>query len=1022
MKSLSNFIKWLSAVLTTAALLVAVPVVLIAAPSPLDPDRGVRSLVTALIDGTQIFDESVVALIVAVGWLLWAYLAASFAVEVLSVAVGAASRNVRGLSFGQSIARPLIGALMWSSTASTLAMSVVGAGGAMALTTEVAQAAEIETEAGDIQRTGQVYRLNDDDREPTPSDPIVIDEAEGTLMVDGQLVRPHLVVVKDDTMWDLAETHLLDPFRWPEIAELNLGRPQPNSPVVTDPDLIWPGTILLMPGDAVGLNTPPPAETTDPPVEEEAAQVECEEPEIQVWTPDADIAPDEPASGDANQPSNQDQTGDNEAATAGRDEAAIGTQLPWWWLAAAGGAGAIFAAGMVRVIAKRRDRDQALGLGVEEIDELEALLEDFDEPEADLRTHLLSAAISLRDSLEGVDAPLLQVDADKTTAVFTEVVHPGENSPWSLSAEDGERAVWELPHPDEPTLDRDAPGTPLYGVGDNMFLNLEAVGWLGIQGDPDLVASHLRHLVHDLVGNFGQQHEFVLRVGGPSDIMGAEVYGNVNETSIEAMRAEVSEYLRQVDEHHNGRGTTLAAQLRQGETDGHWPSLVLILDLEEVDHLAEIIEPLHRLPGRYPIAVISVGVSSGAPWTARLNSAAEMVIETNYFDQAPRVKPQLMSESTSIALAAELKGQLSTRRWEPTQPPTSEPVIRAEDNAQMDWFDNIMEEYIEPPVNGSSSVMNEADGKGECMYENPLPGHRLSYSPSDGGLAETLHPRITPDQLASISDPGVAPPRNIEELEGDEEVDKVLASHSAPRPQLRLLGRPQVSGITGEVSQRALATAALLALSPQGLDRAKIRDLIWNGRNVDMRQVRKVLSDLQNAVGSCLGRALSNNSLITLNIDTDIDEIERRMARACGLEWPEASALITETIELVAGAPLEDVAFQNWWNWVDNDGGIVRRQLLERVETALAAAGDMAEAKADWRLLRSIGDAGLSISAMSQRMAAFAALGAVMSGHTEQGLTIVTQWESDFESNFDVAAPGELRQRALDASRSAVSS
>ena len=120
MKSLLNFIKWIAAVLTTAALLIAVPVVLIIAPSPLDPDRGVRSLMTALLDGTQIFEESVVALIVAVGWVLWVYLAASFAVEVFSVSFGAASRNVRGLSFGQSVARPLVGALMWSTTASTL--------------------------------------------------------------------------------------------------------------------------------------------------------------------------------------------------------------------------------------------------------------------------------------------------------------------------------------------------------------------------------------------------------------------------------------------------------------------------------------------------------------------------------------------------------------------------------------------------------------------------------------------------------------------------------------------------------------------------------------------------------------------------------------------------------------------------------------------------------------------------------------------------------------------------------------
>jgi len=257
-KSIVDFIKWIAAVIATGALLVAVPVVFLLAPSPLDSDRGVKALVDAVVNGTQIFDESVVSLVVAVGWVLWAYLAASFVLEVVSAALGAASRNVRGMSFGQSIARPLVGALMWSTTASTVAMSVIGAGGVAVATTQIAHAAEAPSIGANrslnLSEGGHVYVMNNDDIEDgsTLTDPIVISEDDGTVLVDGQLLRPHLVVIKDDTMWDLAETHLQDPFRWTEIAELNLGRPQPNSPVVTDPDLIWPGTVLLMPGDAIG--------------------------------------------------------------------------------------------------------------------------------------------------------------------------------------------------------------------------------------------------------------------------------------------------------------------------------------------------------------------------------------------------------------------------------------------------------------------------------------------------------------------------------------------------------------------------------------------------------------------------------------------------------------------------------------------------------------------------------------------------------------------------------------------------
>jgi nucleoid-associated protein YgaU len=39
------------------------------------------------------------------------------------------------------------------------------------------------------------------------------------------------VVVKGDTLWDIAETYVKDPFRYPELAELSK---------IKNPDLIYP--------------------------------------------------------------------------------------------------------------------------------------------------------------------------------------------------------------------------------------------------------------------------------------------------------------------------------------------------------------------------------------------------------------------------------------------------------------------------------------------------------------------------------------------------------------------------------------------------------------------------------------------------------------------------------------------------------------------------------------------------------------------------------------------------------------
>jgi hypothetical protein len=83
--------------------------------------------------------------------------------------------------------------------------------------------------------------------------------AAGPSIVYGQQVpttdvpKTH-TVKKGDTLWDLAQKYLNDPFRWPEIYRL-------NTDIVQDPHWIYPDEILKLPGYvAVGL--PPVADST----------------------------------------------------------------------------------------------------------------------------------------------------------------------------------------------------------------------------------------------------------------------------------------------------------------------------------------------------------------------------------------------------------------------------------------------------------------------------------------------------------------------------------------------------------------------------------------------------------------------------------------------------------------------------------------------------------------------------------------------------------------------------------------
>lgn len=53
-----------------------------------------------------------------------------------------------------------------------------------------------------------------------------------------------------DSLSSIAKSQLGDARRWDEIFELNRGKPQPGGPPIWRADLIWPGDVLILPGDA----------------------------------------------------------------------------------------------------------------------------------------------------------------------------------------------------------------------------------------------------------------------------------------------------------------------------------------------------------------------------------------------------------------------------------------------------------------------------------------------------------------------------------------------------------------------------------------------------------------------------------------------------------------------------------------------------------------------------------------------------------------------------------------------------
>jgi len=236
-----------------AVLVAGVPAALIAwVGSPLPAGVPSPSDVADALRDTYIPDEFLVKALALVCWIVWIELTASLLVEAVAF--------VRGRKAG---AVPLAGGLQRGAARLIAGVALLGA---------------VVASKG-MPTSGSSHPL------APAADPVVtlvIDDGKAAGDAAAALAPayqappaalPVYEVQRRDTLWDIAETHLGDPFRWPEIFRINEGCPQSDGGCLTDPDLIYPGWQLELPADAVGLTpaAPPPAAEAPAPTPPAAA-------------------------------------------------------------------------------------------------------------------------------------------------------------------------------------------------------------------------------------------------------------------------------------------------------------------------------------------------------------------------------------------------------------------------------------------------------------------------------------------------------------------------------------------------------------------------------------------------------------------------------------------------------------------------------------------------------------------------------------------------------------------------------
>lgn len=241
--------RGLAALAGVAILVVGVPLALASWVGwPLPTEVPTLSQIGDALRDTYIPDEFLVKALAVVCWLVWIELVASLLVEAVAYVRGRKAGAVPfagGLQRGA--ARLIATVALLGSLLASKGLSGSGGLGLRALAPPTSQPL--------------VTLVADEPPDEPDEQPGRAGAAVGVRLAP----PPTYEVQRRDTLWDIAERHLGDPFRWQEIFRLNQGKVQPDGSCLTDPDLIYAGWRLELPDDAGGLAPAAPPAPPEPP-------------------------------------------------------------------------------------------------------------------------------------------------------------------------------------------------------------------------------------------------------------------------------------------------------------------------------------------------------------------------------------------------------------------------------------------------------------------------------------------------------------------------------------------------------------------------------------------------------------------------------------------------------------------------------------------------------------------------------------------------------------------------------------
>ena len=668
MRRTGDILRAIAATMTVALLVVGLPAFLAASVGwPLPRQLPHLSQIADTLTGRLPLETTTVWKILAlILWVAWVPLVVALVAEATAIARGTLPRSVPGFSFAHALTAPLVGAIVlaWPAGATRQAAAATPSSSPELARPPVAavqlEAPAHEPEAttatldhtvkrrdtlwdlaerylGDGYRATEIFNLNKGRPQP-----------DGTALTDPSVIRPGWIlaiptpdrpterggsttvtVERGDTLWSIAADELGDGHRFPELVDLNAGRPQPDGKSLTHPDVIEPGWQLELPPAASAAppaspampTSPAPAADPPPDVPQTTSPTSAERTILRESTTTAAAANDD--SGTMTVAPGTPRYDDTQAAPGrsadGGRTAPIGGALGVAGGMLATGLGALLALRRRRQLARRRPGTEPRPMPKS----VAAVLDEVADVDVDYALGVDYALRQLGRSLgdrPSVPVPIVATLDGSNIDLLLDRSEPDPPDPWHAVAEG---LIWRS-RIEARTDEADAgpawlPAFVSIGALDagGLLLNLEGVGAVAVTGDASATA-------------LARSIAVELALTPLADVAAVHVVGNVigDVTNLPRVRhhEDLAEALAAAEEDTAaisgalpGAGTPNAIELRCRARDEAWAPAIVVASATgaAADVLARLVERCHDragvtavLVGTCPLGALEVRVGA----------------------------------------------------------------------------------------------------------------------------------------------------------------------------------------------------------------------------------------------------------------------------------------------------------------------------------------------------------------------------------------------------------------------------